>query len=61
MTMVNRKLSRRQKKEVIELFYTGSFLLKELAQKYRVSESSISLLITAHLKSRKFTTKEKND
>jgi Putative helix-turn-helix protein, YlxM / p13 like. len=59
--MVYRRLSKKQKKEVIELFYTGKFLLKELAQKYQVSESSISLLITAHLKSRKFTTKQNND
>ncbi len=59
--MVYRKLSIKQKKEIIELFYTGQYMLKELAQKYRVSESNISLLITAHLKSRKFTTKEEND
>lgn len=51
------KLSISQKKEIIELFYTGNFMLKELAHKYSVSESSISLLITAHLKNRRLTTK----
>lgn len=51
------KLSKRQKKEIIELFYTGNFMLKELALKYSVSESSISLMITAHLKSKQLTTK----
>ncbi len=55
------KLSKRQKKEIIELFYTGNFMLKELALKYSVSESSISLLITSHLENRQFTTKKNND
>jgi len=59
--MVSRKLSNKQKKEIIELFYTGEYMLKELAKKYNVSESGISLLITAHMKSRQFTTKENND
>ena len=59
--MVYKKLSKKEKKEVIELFYTGKFLLKELAQKYQVSESSISLLISAHLRNRQFTTKENYD
>ena len=59
--MVFRKLSNKQKKEIIQLFYTGEYMLKELATKYNVSESSISLLLTAHLKSRQFTTKQNND
>lgn len=55
------KLSKRQKKQIVELFYTGNFMLKELALKYSVSESSISLLITTQLKNRQFTTKQNND
>lgn len=50
---MKRILSEKEKQKVIELFNTGKYTLKEIAEQLSLSESGVSYVISASLKDRR--------